>query len=211
VRDITPPVADVGPDSTIDQGQTATFSGERCTDNVGVVAWEWTFEYGGASVSISGPNESYTFGAPGAYSITLRATDAAGNTASATTHLKVTDIVPPTATLHMVLDAKKGVPVTLDGSGSTDNVGIVNWTWRIRLEGESAWREVYGQTPRFTFQRPGDHSVQLVVTDADGNTATSERVSVHVPNTMLWIIIIVVVAAAVVLLVAAASRRRMQN
>ena len=208
VRDITPPVADAGHDSVIDQGQTATFAGERCTDNVGVVTWEWTFEYGGAPVSLSGPNESYTFGAPGTYLITLRATDAAGNSASATTHLKVTDIVPPTATLHMVLDAKKGVPVTLDGSGSTDNVGIVNWTWRIRLEGESTWREVYGETPRFTFQKPGDHSVQLVVTDADGNTATSERVTVHVPNTMLWIAIIVVVAAAVVLLVAAAARRR---
>jgi len=108
----------------------------------------------------------------------------------------------------MVLDAKKGVPVTLDGSGSTDNVGIVNWTWRIRLEGESAWREVYGETPRFTFQKPGDHTVQLVVTDGDGNTATSEKVTVHVPNTMLWIVIIVIIAATVVLMVAAASRRR---
>jgi PKD repeat protein len=211
VRDITPPVADAGPGSVINQGQTATFTGERCADNVGVVSWEWTFEYGSTPVSLSGPNESYTFGAPGVYLITLKATDAAGNSASATTHLKVTDIVPPSATLHMVLDAKKGVPVTLDGSGSTDNVGIVNWTWRIRLEGESAWREVYGETPRFTFQKPGDHSVQLVVTDADGNTATSERVTVHVPNTMLWIFIIVIVATAVLLLVAAAARRRRRD
>ena len=208
VRDITAPVAVADGDRTIDQGGAAALSGEGSSDNVGVVSWTWTFEYGGAPVSMEGAIASYTFSSPGLYTVTLTVADAALNTDTESYELKVRDTVVPVPMSLKDREAKKGAEVELDGTASTDNVGIVNWTWRIRMEGESSFREVYGPLTSYRFDAPGTHTVTLVVRDADGNVAESEPFTVEVPNVALWLTIIIIIAAAVALALVAAARRR---
>ena len=79
----------------------------------------------------------------------------------------------------------------LDGSGSTDNVGVVEWTWTV--EYESGKRDIVtGEIVDYEFDEAGDHKVTLTVKDAEGNEATGAAFTVHVPNLLLFSIIIMV-------------------
>jgi len=57
-----------------------------------------------------------------------------------------------------------------NGSGSTDDIGIVNYTWTFVYEGEN--QTLFGVRPDFKFYTPGTYVVTLNVTDADGNYNT---------------------------------------
>lgn len=59
--------------------------------------------------------------------------------------------------------------VTFDGSGSSDNVGIVSYVWTFT---DVTTKTLTGQKPAYTFNTPGAYTVTLNVTDASGNWAT---------------------------------------
>ena len=63
-----------------------------------------------------------------------------------------------------------GVTVTFDASASTDNVGIVNYTWSFNYDGDE--EQLYGISPSFKFDVAGVYEVTLTVKDAAGNSAT---------------------------------------
>ena len=100
-----------------------------------------------------------------------------------------------------------GDAVGFDGSASTDNVGVVNWTWSIEHEGGT--KTLYGRTIEFLFQGPGLYLVTLRVRDAAGLEATNTIAVVveEVPgswdlgSTILAISVMVAVAVAVAALV----------
>ncbi|MEA3559630.1 MAG: PKD domain-containing protein, partial [Candidatus Thermoplasmatota archaeon] len=58
----------------------------------------------------------------------------------------------------------EGTIVTFDGSASTDNVGIVNYTWTFN-DGTGNIT-LYGVGPSHLFTTPGDHTITLNVTNA---------------------------------------------
>jgi len=89
----------------------------------------------------------------------------------------IPDHEAPVVVLKERIETTKGSTVTLDGSGSTDDVGIVNWTWAVPDGGVVIY--LYGSVQDFKFEDVGRHDVVLTVRDADGNTA-SERVIVTV-------------------------------
>lgn len=60
-----------------------------------------------------------------------------------------------------------GAEVAFDGSGSSDNVGVVNFTWMFVYNGSAI--ELYGESPTFTFWTADTYGVTLVVTDGSGN------------------------------------------
>ncbi len=61
--------------------------------------------------------------------------------------------------------------VTLDGSGSSDDVGIVNYTWVFFYGGIN--RTLHGMVnDSFRFMNPGVYNVTLNVTDVEGNYTT---------------------------------------
>jgi PKD repeat protein len=62
--------------------------------------------------------------------------------------------------------ADQYVVVDFNGSGSTDDVGIVNFTW-IFTYNNILW-ELYGMNPEFTFDNPGVYPVTLLVKDMSG-------------------------------------------
>jgi len=59
----------------------------------------------------------------------------------------------------------KGVEFTLDGSGSTDDVGIVSYKWEL---GDGVNKT--GENISYSYDDLGEHAVVLTVTDQAGNT-----------------------------------------
>jgi peptide/nickel transport system substrate-binding protein len=78
------------------------------------------------------------------------------------------DDMPPIADAGEDRTVLGGEPVMFDGSGSYDDFGITNWTWRFLYDGHM--EEIYGPNPEFTFWIEGEYSVVLVVTDTIGQT-----------------------------------------
>ena len=170
VRDITPPVARIKCPDTADQNELLHIDGTSSVDNVGIVSWIWTINDSDGPRQMFDPTVEHTFAEVGIYEISLRVSDEVGNWATAFMNITVIDITPPVADAgsNMVIDQHE--TITLDGRGSTDNVGIVNWTWHISEEIGS--RTAYGPTQEITIDEPGTYSIVLVVMDAMTNEGT---------------------------------------
>ena len=162
------PVADAGSDRTIDQKVRVFFNGNDSTDNIALVNYSWTFNDEGP-IALYGVSPGYSFHNAGSFRITLKVTDAAGNQATDSIIITVNDVTDPLAYAGADLILIKGDTVTFDGSGSTDNVGVTNYTWTLDDGGE---RFLYGITAQYTFDSPGNFTINLTVFDAAGNRAT---------------------------------------
>ncbi|MBS3816279.1 MAG: right-handed parallel beta-helix repeat-containing protein, partial [Candidatus Thermoplasmatota archaeon] len=162
VNDVTDPTADAGEGKVIDEDTMVTFNGSGSEDNVGIVVYTWTIE----GTEYDGEVIEHTFAEPGHYTVELNVTDEAGNYDIDTITVTVEDITDPTADAGEDKTVDEDKVVTFDGSGSSDNVDIVNYTWMI--EGT----EFYGEVVDHTFTDPGDYTVELNVADDAGNYDT---------------------------------------
>jgi len=109
-----------------------------------------------------GVTTSDVFPDPGTYSVTLSVRDAAGNSGSDTASVTVLDVTPPVAHAGPDQSVNEGAFVTLDGSASTDNVGITQYSWSF-VDGVS--QTLYGTIVSYQFQHVGTFVVTLYVTD----------------------------------------------
>ena len=175
VADVTDPTADAGADQEVDMGTEVTFDGTGSDDNVAVVSWEWTFNDGG-SQSRSGETATYTFDNAGVFTVTLRVEDAAGRYDTDTVDITVTDTEAPFADAGEDISVVVGGTVTLNGTGSSDNVGIVLYTWTFT---DVTGQVLIGAEQEHTFENEGDFTIMLTVVDGEGNSDTDEVV-VHV-------------------------------
>jgi hypothetical protein len=98
-RDRIPPVADAGPDRTVEQGTVVTLDGSNSTDNVGIIEFVWSFTYDGAPRSLNGAIVTWDFSIPGVYLVVLTVSDAAGLTVTDDVSITVTDTTPPVTTV----------------------------------------------------------------------------------------------------------------
>ncbi|MDG6224440.1 MAG: PKD domain-containing protein [Candidatus Thermoplasmatota archaeon] len=168
VSDITPPIADAGPDQIVEKGTYVQFNGSQSTDNVGVVHYEWTF-FIGEPIKINGILPTHLFNSYGVFEVTLNVTDAAGFWDRDNMKVIVSDLTPPKAVAGNDLNVNEGAAVTFDGSQSTDNVGIVNWTWTIYDIDPVI---LYGVRVTYRFNNPGQFVIHLNVSDQKGNWNT---------------------------------------
>jgi hypothetical protein len=174
--DNTPPVADAGPDQPVAPGSQVTFNGSGSTDNVGITNYTWTFQDGGP-VTLFGAMPTHTFNTGGDYLVTLSVTDGALNADADTMWVNVTfDTEAPVADAGPDQTQDEGTTVNFDGSGSTDNIGIVDYTWDFT---DGTAQVLNGVTPSYLFANPGVFVVTLTVTDFDGNT-DSDTVTITV-------------------------------
>ncbi len=162
VEDQTAPVADAGSDMSVDEDTAVTLDGGASSDNIGISSYTWTID----GEEYSGEVITQIFQDPGEYQVTLEVTDGGGNTATDNMTVTVADVTAPNADAGDSMTVGSGENVTLDGSASSDNVEVAEYTWTI--EGE----ELTGETVDYTFESVGQYEVTLEVTDGAGNSAT---------------------------------------
>ncbi len=170
VGDTIPPVAHPGPDLLVDQYTSVAFDGSASSDNIGIANFTWALEYGGKVILLYGVNVSFNFSLPGLYEITLRVVDFHDNWAENSTTIQVRDIEKPTARAGKDIEVVPGEPVFLNGNGSSDNVGIENYSWIFGYNNRHI--QLYGQKTSFKFDELGDYLVILLVRDLEGNVGT---------------------------------------
>ena len=133
-----PPMADAGPDQTVDEGAVAVLSGTNSSDPEGDVLsyfWEQT---GGSSVTLSDPEsaqpnfETPDVG-PDGESLTFKLTVSDANGLLAEDHCTVNVSwinIPPTADAGADISVEEGYEIILDGTGSSDpDDDIVAYIW----------------------------------------------------------------------------------
>jgi len=157
-----PPIADAGTDQAGLRG-IYIMNGFDSDDPDGVITnYTWTFNDGGIQ-TLYGMYPQYDFTNLGNFEITLNVTDDDWRYGEDTTWVNTTN-QPPIANAGPDQDTKRNV--TFDGSGSSDEIGIVNYTWNFTYDSSSV--ELWGINPYFDFNISGVYIVMLNVTDGDG-------------------------------------------
>ncbi len=184
------PVADAGPDVTVDAGTAIAFAGSA-TDNDpafdSVATYWWLFTYAGAPQNLSGPTPSFTFDEAGDYTVTLFARDGWGNVGSDTmaVHVLVPDTTAPVIVALPDQALSPGTWLNIsatvtDGDPTFPSTGNLSWT----LTFAGAPVEQSGAAFSFFFGTAGEFVVLFTARDAAGNAASrSLVVRVAVPDT----------------------------
>ena len=177
VKDTTFPSAMIGSIGDKDEGSLVTFDGSQSSDDVGVVNYTWSFEYDGTKQFLYNVSPVFLFGIPGVYNVTLIVLDDEGNIDGDHALITIRDITDPTANATALdrfivdndrFEIKKGTKVDLDASGSIDNVGITNWTWKFKSKYGTI--ELYGEQESHIFDKVGEYTITLTITDASDNS-----------------------------------------
>ena len=168
--DIHDPVIPNLSDIEIDQHETVVFDASGCSDNWGIINYTWSFTYNGLNILLFDEISSFLFDMAGTYSINLVITDREGNNASSTFNVTVNDIDIPVAIAGEDVTIDQHQSVILDGSLSSDNVGISDFIWsfdydkiEIRLEDAAT---------SFTFDIVGEYNITLTIIDTSGNVGS---------------------------------------
>jgi PKD repeat protein len=169
VEDITPPYADAGLGATIDEDTVHNFDASGSFDNSEIEVYYWDFGDGVEEYN-SIPLTTHTYDDPGTYTVMLGIIDSGGNTAQDEIIIVVLDVTPPQSVINIPDYSEEKAPFLLDGSGSSDNVGIVSYEW-VLGDGSTYFGEY--DTVSHIFETPGTYTVNLTVEDAAGNQHTT--------------------------------------
>ena len=187
-----PPVADAGPDQTVEEKTSVTLNGSNSSDPEGEnLTYQWK-QVAGPSVVLSNPQTAKsTFFAPNvgpngeALTFELTVIDVGGLKDSNTTTVNVIgDNDAPTADAGPNQTVDEGKKVTLDGSNSTDPEGkVLSYQWSQVAGLPVTLSSTQVAKPTFTAPDvdPGGTSLtfRLRVTD-DGNLEDSDTTIVNV-------------------------------
>ena len=144
-------------------GVPVDFDGSASTDPDGtLVAYAWDFGDGNTG---TGVNPSHSYAGSGIFTVSLTVTDDAGATDTATTTATIGEgNQPPTADPNGPYTGEVGMPLTFDGTGSSDPEGsLVAYDWDFG-DGNVGT----GPTPTHTYTVEGTYNVTLTVTDEAG-------------------------------------------
>ncbi len=156
-------------DMNVEAGKSVGFYAGSSYDNIGIVNYTWEIEELG--VFLYGAPQEYTFEDLGNYTLTLTIRDTAGNTNTSSGYLNVIDLEDPVAHAGPDREVVVGTEVQFNGSGSTDNIGIVGYEWSIVYDIDPM-ATLSGAMPTFTFDMAEVYRVTLTVTDVSGNDDT---------------------------------------
>ena len=191
IRETEAPLPDPGPDRAEDQNTVVLLDGSASSDNVGIVRYEWTFVHDIEEVTLEGVTASYTFTRPSVIDVTLRVWDAADNSAASTFELTIRDTEAPIAGMDIGSTLiVKGETAGWNAIGSTDNVGIVKYTWTFDYDGRTV--SLDGPAPTFLFEVAGEYEVTLTVEDAAGNTDTETFTLTVESHAWMWALLVII-------------------
>ena len=170
-----PVIEDLGiPDTGHETGESAWSLSGRATDDWSIVRVTATLDgEDPEELVISEGQWSFEMEdlALGEHTVTITVEDEWGLSVSRTLTFQVIDAEAPLANVYQDINTDQGIMVTFDGTGSQDNVGVVNWTWEFTYDEDEM--RLYGEMVELTFANPGNYSVSLTVADAAGNTNSS--------------------------------------
>lgn len=169
VEDIIPPVAEAGPDRTVNLGSNVVLDGTGSTDNHVIASISWLFDPDGHNLIFQSSYATFTINKLGIYQAQLFVVDHAGNAATDWVTIIVKDLTPPLAVTSGDARVSLGERVTFDGSSSTDNVGVVQWRWTV-IKGSALLVTILEPTFDHIFTEEGRYEVTLTVKDAEGNS-----------------------------------------
>jgi len=106
----------------------------------------------------------------GAYTFRIVAVDASGNWNGASGSFLIADLENPVANAGPDQVVWNGTVVLLDGSGSTDNVGVTSFMWTFTYRGAPVTLST--AVASFRFDDPGFFAITLTVLDAAALTDT---------------------------------------
>lgn len=152
-----------------------SFVGSGSTDDVAIVSYAWDFTDGGSS---SEADPTYIFATPGTYDVELTVTDGGGltDTAIVTIEVNTPNEAPNAVAEATPLSGETPLEVTFTGSNSTDDVGVVTYSWDFGDGGSSTEAD-----PVYTYTTAGTYDAVLTVTDGGGLTDTA-TVSIEVSD-----------------------------
>ncbi len=173
-----PPVADPNGPYSGTAGMQVSFDGSGSTDPDGnIVAYDWDFGDGNTGTGVAPTN---TYAAAGTYNVTLMVTDDVGATASASTAAEIVDAPQdPIADPNGPYSGTAGVPVSFDGSGSSDPDGgaITAYDWDF---GDGTVVLDAGPTPSHTYAAAGTYTVTLTVVDDEGASSAPAETTANI-------------------------------
>jgi len=151
-------------------GQTVSFTGSA-SGGTPPYTYSWTF---GDSGTGSGSSVTHTYQAAGSYTVVLTVTDAAGQTASSTQTVTVSNIPPPTLTASFTYNPSSplvGQQVTFSASAS-GGTAPYTFSWAFGDGSTGA-----GQSITHTYSSPGAFTVTMAATDSSSpqQTASSQQ------------------------------------
>ncbi|MBE9553816.1 MAG: hypothetical protein IMF05_10175 [Proteobacteria bacterium] len=170
--DNQPPVANAGPDQTVDPTQPIALDGTGSYDpEAGVLEYFWTLDSPDGPLMATGPTPATEQFPPGTFTIFLTVTDLYGVSASDSMVLMVTND-PPVASASIDQTVQTLETVLLDGSGSTDpNGDSIEYIWSI-----AGVQIATGPTPTAGPFDTGVYTVTLTVRDAWYAEATDQMI-----------------------------------
>ncbi len=186
----TAPVANAGTDQTVAAGSVVHLDGSGSTDADGdslTYSWVITSKPTGSNAALSNASSitpTFVADAAGTYTIQLSVNDGHSHTATASVNVSTLNQAP-IANAGANQTTPIGIPVQLDGTGSTDPDGdtlTYLWTFTYRPTGSNATLSgVTTATPSLTPDVAGNYVIQLRVDDGHSHTATA-TVSVSTSN-----------------------------
>jgi hypothetical protein len=140
----------------------------RVNDTTNSTTWINTITRG--TWSVVGLQFAYNSTLPSGKYVTEFSVQDFGNRGAGNVTFLTVDNDPPVANAGSDLAAPAGEVVLFDGTSSTDNVGIANYTWTIENGGAPV--TCWGPNPTYSFSTVGVYNVTLVVRDGAGHTST---------------------------------------
>ncbi len=188
-----PPLAQAGPDQTVDAGDLVQLNGAGSSDPEGQpLTYSWSLTRpAGSSAALSNATAvapSFTADVDGSYSATLVVNDGNSDSAPDTVIITAETDDPPVADAGPDQDVAAGALVNLDGSASFDPEGqplTYAWTMASKPGGSNAsLAGATTATPSFTADLDGSYTITLVVNDGVFDSAPdSVLVIATSPNT----------------------------
>ncbi|MGQ9582595.1 MAG: PKD domain-containing protein [Thermoplasmatota archaeon] len=174
---LLPPLADAGPNQTVEVDKEVTLSGSGLARNPGgsIRLYEWDFESDGVwdwNSSTTG-KARHTYTAVRDYVARFRVTDDHSLTAEDVTNVTVTPKpnMPPVASAGGDLTTFAGQVLTLHGTGSDEDGQVVLYQWDFESDGIWDYESPQSGTASHTYDTPGTYEALLRVKDDRGGTA----------------------------------------
>ncbi|MGH9570651.1 MAG: PKD domain-containing protein, partial [Candidatus Angelobacter sp.] len=185
------PVANAGPNQTVQTGVTVHLDGSASSDVDGnplTYLWSFVSAPSGSAAALSNPNAvnpTFVADQKGAYVLQLVVNDGSAN--SAPVLVTISDVnTPPIANPGPNQTVFSHSLVTLDGSASTDVDGDpLTYAWSILTQPQgstAALSDPHAVKPSFTTDLFGDYVVQLIVNDGSADSAPA-TVTITTQNT----------------------------